>query len=119
MRYHQAEKEELEMIWNGEKKMSDVNMKEIETEQELRDVLELCYNILGTENNGLYGYDAWHKRFIEGTQPLVFAIKDEIKELMHFFEDLANYNPCIGEQVLLNMAGIPKAFILVCRDFRK
>ncbi|MDE7309261.1 MAG: GNAT family N-acetyltransferase [Lachnospiraceae bacterium] len=57
--------------------MSVVNMKEIETEQELREVLELCYNILGTENPELYGYDAWHKRFTEGLQPLVFAIKDE------------------------------------------
>lgn len=33
--------------------MSDVNMKEIETEQELKDVLEMCYNILGIENNEL------------------------------------------------------------------
>lgn len=56
--------------------MSIVNMKEIETEQELRDVLELCYNILGTDNAELYGYDAWYKRFIEGTQPLVYAMKD-------------------------------------------
>lgn len=57
--------------------MSVVNMKEIETEQELKEVLELCYNILGTENTELYGYDAWYKRFVEGSQPLVYARKDE------------------------------------------
>ena len=57
--------------------MSAVNMKEIETEQELRKALELCYDILGTENTELYGYDAWHKSFLEGTQPLVYAVKDE------------------------------------------
>lgn len=57
--------------------MSTVNMKEIETEQELKEVLELCYRILGTENTELYGYAAWHKRFMEGLQPLVYAIKDE------------------------------------------
>ena len=55
---------------------SSVNMKEIETEQELRDVLEMCYDILGTDNEELYGYDAWHKRFKDGLQPLVFAKKD-------------------------------------------
>lgn len=56
--------------------MSIVNMKEVETEQELRNVLELCYNILGTDNTELYSYDAWYKRFIEGSQPLVCAIID-------------------------------------------
>lgn len=56
--------------------MNAVNMKEIETEQELKEVLELCYRILGTENTELYGYDAWHKRFVEGLSPLVYAIKD-------------------------------------------
>ncbi len=56
--------------------MSAVKMKEIETEQELREVLELCYDILGTENTELYGYDAWYKRFVEGSQPLVYALKD-------------------------------------------
>jgi GNAT superfamily N-acetyltransferase len=59
-----------------EKEVSDVNMKEIETEEELRNVLELCYDILGTDNTELYGYDAWYKRFIEGSQPLVYAMKD-------------------------------------------
>lgn len=57
--------------------MSDIIMKEIETEQELKSVLEMCYKYLGTENEELYGYDVWHKRFIEGLQPLVFAVKDE------------------------------------------
>lgn len=56
--------------------MSIANMKEIETEQELSDVLELCYDILGTDNSELYSYDAWQKRFIEGLSPLVFAMKD-------------------------------------------
>lgn len=56
--------------------MSTVNKKEIETEQELRDVLELCYDILGTDNSELYSYDAWYKRFIEGLSPLVYAMKD-------------------------------------------
>lgn len=56
--------------------MSIANMKEIETEQELSDVLELCYDILGTDNSELYSYDAWHKRFIEGLSPLVYAMKD-------------------------------------------
>lgn len=57
--------------------MSAVNMKEIETEQELKEVLELCYDILGTDNMALYGPEAWHKRFTEGLQPLVYAMKDE------------------------------------------
>lgn len=52
-------------------------MKEIETEQELKEVLELCYDILGTDNTALYGPEAWHKRFTEGLQPLVYAMKDE------------------------------------------
>lgn len=57
--------------------MSVINMKEIETEQELREALELCYDILGTDNTELYGYDAWHKRFVEGLHPLTYAMKDE------------------------------------------
>lgn len=52
-------------------------MKEIETELELKEVLEVCYDILGTDNTELYGYDAWHKRFVEGSEPLVYAMKDE------------------------------------------
>lgn len=51
-------------------------MKEIETELELREVLELCYRILGTDNDELYGYDAWQRRLSDGLQPLVYALKD-------------------------------------------
>lgn len=54
-----------------------ITMKEIETEKELKEVLELCYDILDTNNEELYGYDAWRKRFVEGAQPLVYAMKDE------------------------------------------
>lgn len=57
--------------------MLTVKMKEIETELELKEVLEVCYDILGTDNSELYGYDAWHKRFVEGSEPLVYAMKDE------------------------------------------
>lgn len=57
--------------------MTDFIMKEIETESELKRVLELCYKILGTENVELYGYDAWYKRLQDGLQPLVYAVKDE------------------------------------------
>lgn len=56
--------------------MKDVLMKEIETELELREVLELCYRILGTDNDELYGYDAWHRRLSDSLQPLVYALKD-------------------------------------------
>lgn len=57
--------------------MSDVIMKEINTEQELRDVLDLCYSILGESNPELYGYAAWYQRFRDGLQPLVYAMKDD------------------------------------------
>lgn len=56
--------------------INNVVMKEIETEQELKEVLELCYSILGTGNAELYGYDAWYKRFTDGAQPLVYGQKD-------------------------------------------
>lgn len=56
--------------------MNNVVMKEIETESELKGVLELCYRILGTENVELYGYDAWLRRLNDGLQPLVCALKD-------------------------------------------
>lgn len=49
--------------------MSAAVMKEIETEQELKDVLEMCYDILGTDNTDIYGYDAWHKRFWMACSP--------------------------------------------------
>lgn len=62
-----------------QEKMSTVIMKEIETEQELREVLDLCYDILGTDHTELYGYEAWQKRLADGLQPLVYAMKgDEI-----------------------------------------
>ncbi|MBE5947749.1 MAG: GNAT family N-acetyltransferase [Lachnospiraceae bacterium] len=57
--------------------MSDAVMKQIQTENELKDVLELCYSILGEGNPELYGYEAWHARFLDGQQPLVYAVKDE------------------------------------------
>jgi len=50
-----------------------LTIKEIKTEQELKNVLELCYRILGHENSELYGYDAWFKRLMDGLQPLVYA----------------------------------------------
>ena len=53
-----------------------LNIKEIETEQELKCVLALCYRILGNDDTDLYCYDAWYKRFLNGTQPLVYAQKD-------------------------------------------
>lgn len=52
-------------------------MKEIETEQELKTVLELCYHILGNNNPDLYGYDAWKKRLEDGLQPLVYAKEED------------------------------------------
>ena len=57
--------------------MINVSMIEIETEKELKDVLEFCYNILGEVNSELYGYEAWYKRFLDRSQPLVYAWKDE------------------------------------------
>lgn len=57
--------------------MTDLIIKEIETESELKRVLELCYKVLGTKNDELYGYDAWYKRLQDGLQPLVYALKDE------------------------------------------
>lgn len=57
--------------------MFGVTMKEIETEQELKKVLGMCYDILGADDTELYGYDAWYKRFIEGSHLLVFAMKND------------------------------------------
>ena len=56
--------------------MTDFIMKEIETESELKAVLEMCYKVLGARNDELYGYDAWHKRLQDGLQPLVYASKN-------------------------------------------
>lgn len=36
--------------------MNSVSLKQISTEQELIEVLALCYNILGTGNGASYGY---------------------------------------------------------------
>ncbi|MBR6807011.1 MAG: GNAT family N-acetyltransferase [Clostridia bacterium] len=55
--------------------MSDLVFKEIKTESELRDVLELCYKVLGTHNDEIYGYDAWLKRLQDGLQPLIYVLK--------------------------------------------
>lgn len=60
-----------------ENKMTDLIIKEIGTESELKEVLELCYKVLGTKNDELYGYAAWYKRLQDGLQPLVYALKDE------------------------------------------
>lgn len=57
--------------------MNDLQLKEIKTEFELGEVLDLCYAILGDNNQELYGYEAWRERFIEGSQPLVYAVKDD------------------------------------------
>lgn len=53
-----------------------LSMKEVETELELREVLTMCYRILGEGNSELYGYEAWYKRFQDGLQPMVFAYKN-------------------------------------------
>ncbi len=62
---------------NVQKVKSDTILKEIETEKELGEVLNLCYDILGKDDSELYGYDAWYKRLLDGLSPLVYAIKDE------------------------------------------
>ncbi len=51
-------------------------IKEIQTEQQLKNVLELCYRILGNDDSDLYGYAAWKERLNNGLQPLVYAEKD-------------------------------------------
>lgn len=70
-------KEGQQKMINVQKGKSDTILKEIETEQELGEVLNLCYDILGKDDSELYGYDAWHKRLLDGLSPLVYAIKDE------------------------------------------
>ena len=57
--------------------MSDLIIKEIETAIEFREVLDLCYKILGERNDDLYGYSAWYERFKENLSPLVYAQKDD------------------------------------------
>ncbi len=53
--------------------MEKICMKEIRSEQELKDVLELCLDILGRDVPEIYGYDAWHERLLGGREPLVYA----------------------------------------------
>lgn len=55
--------------------MTDIDIKEIKTEQELKAVLELCYRILGEDHSELYGYEAWRKRLDNGDL-LVYGEKD-------------------------------------------
>lgn len=57
--------------------MDQLIMKEINTEQELREVLRLCYDVLGEDHSELYGFEAWHERFLNGLQPLVYARIDD------------------------------------------
>ncbi len=52
-----------------------MEIREIQTEQELHAVLELCYRILGEDNSETYGYDAWRRRLANG-EPLVYGKKD-------------------------------------------
>ena len=58
--------------------MDNIKLKEIKTEIELQNVLELCYAILGNSNPELYGYEAWKKRLEEGISPMVYAEMDNI-----------------------------------------
>lgn len=58
--------------------MNNVKIREIETERELNEVLNLCYSILGETDSELYGYDAWHERFLDKMHPLVYAVKDNL-----------------------------------------
>ena len=56
--------------------MSDLVIKQIKNETELKEVLDLCYSILGQKDDDLYEYKAWAKRLHDGLQPLVYGIKD-------------------------------------------
>ena len=56
--------------------MSGIEMKEIRTAPELKQVLALCYRILGNDHPELYGYEAWEKRLDEKIHPLTYAMKD-------------------------------------------
>ena len=55
--------------------MDGLAIKEVENEQELIAVLELCYRILGENDSKLYGYDAWRQRLAHG-EPLVYGEKN-------------------------------------------
>ncbi len=54
----------------------EYEIREIKTVQELKDVLEICYRILGNDDSELYCYSAWEHRLKDGLQPLVYAVKD-------------------------------------------
>ena len=54
-----------------------IEIKEIKTERELKSVLEMCYRILGNDNEELYGYEAWLGRLNDGLQPLIYACDGE------------------------------------------
>ena len=56
-----------------------VQMKEIQTAEELWNALELCYRILGEHlrEHELYSWPAWKQRFENGLQPLVGAYVDD------------------------------------------
>lgn len=52
-----------------------MEIKRVITIEELNNVLELCYRVLGdsTKNNPIYGFDAWVKRLQENKHPMIFA----------------------------------------------
>ncbi len=54
------------------KKMA-VLIKKIKPEKELNDALILCYRILGEDQPEFYRYEAWHERWKDGLQPMVYA----------------------------------------------
>ena len=56
--------------------MKDIIYKQVETQTELKEVLKLCYRILGGDDTELYGYNAWYKRFVEGIHPMIYAEKN-------------------------------------------
>lgn len=55
-----------------------VQWKDIQSEQELQNALELCYRSLGEHlrEHELYCCEAWQKRLADGLQPLVYAEQD-------------------------------------------
>lgn len=58
------------------KTINELVLKEINSEEELKDVLSMCWDILGNNNPEVYGYEAWHERYQNKEQPLVYAEKD-------------------------------------------
>lgn len=53
-----------------------IEIREIQTEQELKQALDMCYRVLGNHDSDLYSYEAWYKRWQDGSQPLVYAETD-------------------------------------------